>query len=471
MSAVPLLRLGWAAVLLFRCGGSAPPHHTPTTPDRLHSDTIRPERPYTAFAAEYWYTYTDESQLVGKIGTEARFGQFLQPALPITDFYDVAADPAVPMPDGTLRPGQVLRYLGGPQLNSYPVIVEALSPGLAGNSIRIETSAPTSGNRNNRKWTVKDHPTSPTVVEVFDELNRRNLEQAINGVSKLVRIAGPMNTRMIRLPGGPTAPFRPGQVNSHALSGGTMSTRARLQFGDNTAGRTAIYGVRFGEKRHIWLRTFLRFSPNWQIHANAGGAGSGSHKLMFVRYAKGSRAEFVADGGVRSWQYEVGGGLAGGTVVLRGRLPWHNVKSINELYGMQGWPWPDLYNDHNNPGTFKMFKAACQPPKNPYCGEGTGEWYEIIWHLKVGTADAPERIEMTQAMRQYTVGGVKHPLPWRFATEYKVASPGSVWSPIVKYEQGVNRNRQWDEPMWMDWAFYEIVDGEEFPNPWGLPGG
>jgi len=427
-----------------------------------------PPGAYTPFAAEYWYAYTDESQLVGKIGVEAQ-AQTQLPALPVEAFYDVIAAPAVPHPDGSIGPGWVLRYLGDPALNTYPIIIEAKAAGTAGNNIRIRTSLATSGNTRYRKWAILDI-TNPSTEEVYDELDRKNLAAKLAS-SLLVAIGGPLNDHYFKLPGGTEVP---GETNEHALAGGDATTRARIQFVDNVSGRTAVYGVGLGVggKRHIWLRTFLRFSPNWHIQSDLGGAGAGSHKLMFVRYQNSAaRADFTPDGGLRSWAYTVGGALAGGTVVEKGKLPWHNVKTINELYHVQGFPWPDLYNDEHNPGTFKMFRVGCQPPRNPYCGDGNGEWYEIIWHLKVGTPDAPERIELTQAMRQYTQAGVKTPLPWRIATEYKVASPGGVWRPMVKYEQGVNRNRQWDEPMWLDWAFFEIVDGDQFPNPWGLPGG
>jgi hypothetical protein len=71
--------------------------------------------------------------------------------------------------------------------------------------------------------------------------------------------------------------------------------------------------------------------------------------------------------------------------------------------------------------------------------------------------------------RQYTVGGAVAPSPWKIDATYLDVQPGQSFTGIANYQMGVNRNRWYDEPMFIYWGPYEIVDGSVYPNPWGLP--
>ena len=62
-----------------------------------------------------------------------------------------------------------------------------------------------------------------------------------------------------------------------------------------------------------------------------------------------------------------------------------------------------------------------------------------------------------------------NPGPWRINAHYSVAQTGQVFSGISHYAMGINRNRQYDEVMSHYWGPYEVVDGSQYPNPWGLP--
>jgi hypothetical protein len=129
---------------------------------------------------------------------------------------------------------------------------------------------------------------------------------------------------------------------------------------------------------------------------------------------------------------------------------------MNEAYGTTGWPFADA---------FPMISAPVGPSGAP-TGPGNGEWYEVVLHH----AAVGARAEHMLAWRQYTRAGEVAPGKWAIIGRWEEFTAGDTWRPLVRYEMGVNRNRQWDEPMSIYWGPYEIVDGSKYPNPWGLPG-
>ena len=235
--------------------------------------------------------------------------------------------------------------------------------------------------------------------------------------------------------------------------GPRLNTRAA-----NMPGRVALHGVRLGrEFTHVWVRQFIRFSPNFTTTSRTGGQNAASHKIMFLRYRESpARHEFVLDG-PRGIHHD--GGSPGITRVQEGTLPWHNVVGMNAQYRTKGWPYPDAY---------PLIKAPPAPgaPRGAPVGNGDGEWYEIVLHHKTEA----ERGEFTMYWRRYTSGGTVSPGAWKIDARYIVGKPGQEFRGVTVYTMGVNRNRQWDEDMYIYWGPNEIVDGSRYPNPWNLPG-
>lgn len=229
----------------------------------------------------------------------------------------------------------------------------------------------------------------------------------------------------------------------------TLNTRVR-----DMPGRVAIHGVRFAGLTNVWVRQFIRFSPNYTTIGRRGGQGASSHKMMFLRYEESSLRQSWVIEGPRGMTLETG--AQNELVARRGTLPWNNVRIMNQRYNVTGWPFPDGW---------PMFASAVGPRGAP-TGPGNGEWYEIVLHHKASGA----RGEHTLAWRRYTRDGKVDPTPWSFRAMWHEYRPGQTWKKIVKYEMGVNRNRQWDETMYVYWGPYEVVDGSRFPNPWDLPG-
>ncbi|HEX9894740.1 MAG TPA: hypothetical protein VGA78_12500, partial [Gemmatimonadales bacterium] len=87
-----------------------------------------PPGQYQTLFKKDWSTYADETALNGVVWVENHWNDLLEPKLPATDFYDLVPDPIF---------GKVVRYLGAVRLNSYPLVVEAVNPGTAGNLITI----------------------------------------------------------------------------------------------------------------------------------------------------------------------------------------------------------------------------------------------------------------------------------------------------------------------------------------------
>jgi hypothetical protein len=302
---------------------------------------------YQTIAKEDWSRYSEKGDLAGQFGVEGRLnecgrrnesgGTRCDPHLPVTEFYDLIADPIF---------GKVIRYNGGPHLN----------------------------------------------------------------------------------------------------------TRAT-----NMPGRVALHGVHLGgEYTHVWVRQFIRFSPNFTTTSKTGGQNAASHKIMFLRYRESpARHEFVLQG-ARGIHHD--GGNPGLTKSSEGTLPWHNVVAINAQYGLTGWPYPDAY---------PMIKAPVSALPRAPSGNGDGEWYEVVLHHKT----VAERGEFTMYWRRYTLSGAITPGAWKIDARFTMAKPGQVFRGVTVYTMGVNRNRQWDEEMYIYWGPHEIVDGTRYSNPWKLPGG
>lgn len=270
-------------------------------------------------------------------------------------------------------------------------------------------------------------------------------------------VPDPLFGKVVRYNGGPhlniADPTQPGRVATHQIAIGTLAGKPNATWWTAPDGKSWY-------PTHVWVRQFLRFSPNWTGLSQSGGQGSADYKTMFLRYYNSSaRHEFKVTA-IREWI--LSGGDPGLTQVSQGTLPWNTVLSINVQYGVSGYYGVDLY---------KMVKPTaldgkCYPSVVPCAPAGDSEWYEIVMHHKT----IGERGEFTQYVRRYTLGGAPNPGTWMINAHYFVGKAGEVFPGVSHYQMGVNRNRQYDWVMYHYWGPYEVVDGSVYPNPWGLPG-
>jgi hypothetical protein len=210
---------------------------------------------------------------------------------------------------------------------------------------------------------------------------------------------------------------------------------------------------------HVWVRQFIRFSPNWTPMSSLSGEGGPSYKTMFLRYwGSAARHEWTIDGPRGVFH---SGGNPGLTKVANGQLPWHNTVTMNVQCKTDGWSFPDFWPAIKTTGPYPSSPGNCA------YGPGNGEWVEVIFHHNTQGA----RGEFSMYWRQYTVGGAVAPSPWKINAWYLDVQPGQSFIGIANYQMGVNRNRWYDEPMFIYWGPYEVVDGSAYPDPWGVPGG
>lgn len=256
-----------------------------------------------------------------------------------------------------------------------------------------------------------------------------------------------------------TSTTRPGRTASHSIGLGKKSQiNASWWTPTCTMSPTACNVDWF--PTDVWAHQFLRFSTTWTSASATCGQGAADYKTIFLRYWS-SAARDELKFGTNGRGIIVSKGLPGLTMVSEGALSNQNAIPMSVQYpGSSGWPGYDGWPLTSAPGPF---------PSAPYgsgsnYGAGNGQWIEVAIHHK----SVAERLEFSVYWRQYTVGGVVDPQPWKIDGHYTQVTTGQVWRGLSNYVMGVNRNRCYDFAMSIDWGPYEVVDGSVYPNPWGL---
>lgn len=246
--------------------------------------------------------------------------------------------------------------------------------------------------------------------------------------------------------------------------GGMRAGRAIRYLGDPalnttstaTPGRIAIHTAHFPSAlENVWVRQFVRFTPNWTT-AGANPSGGTSYKMMFFRFdGAGFRLGHLINGS-RDEIMELGQGASGARLgAVEAKLPWDNhipVSLVDGIGGMDAWPM------------LKVGAVTGKPAR-----DGNGEWFEVVMHFE---KVAPMAMQGTLAKRQYTVSGAVSPGAWEVIAR-QVTHTGDpaveFVRPVVLYQMGVNRNKQWDTAMSIDWGRYELYDGRLQRNPLNVP--
>ncbi len=274
------------------------------------------------------------------------------------------------------------------------------------------------------------------------EGNRQTLPPALPITAFYDLVPDPIFGKVVRYNGDPslnTTNDNQGRIATHGTGLGSKSVQPTAAWLPQVEGDGSTYYY----PTDLWVSQFVRFDPQWSTV---------DYKAMFLRYRVGGRHEFKIGTGGRRIAHELGNPAAG-ALVGEGVLPISNVPTIDQLYGITGYPGPDA---------FPMINVAASPPMAP-SGNGNGEWWQIIIrHQKVGL----RRIGIAY-WRQYTVGGAVNPQPWKIVGRFSDFT--TIGNGINRYEMGVNRNDKWPAAMNLYWGPYEIVDGSRYPNPWNLP--
>jgi hypothetical protein len=277
---------------------------------------------------------------------------------------------------------------------------------------------------------------------MYVEGGRHTLPPALPVSAFFDLIPDPLFGKVVRYNGDPslnTTNDNEGRIAIHQVNvnkAGVQPTPAWLPVVES-GGTTYYY------PSHLWVSQFIRFDPWWTTV---------DYKTMFLRYRSGGRHEFHFGIGGRGIYHSIGNPGAG-TQLTSGGLSITNVITMDQQYGISGFPYVDDFPAH---------KAPPFPPQAP-SGNGNGEWIQVVMHHeKKGF-----RREGTTYWRQYTVGGVVNPQPWKIVSQGRDFTADGTG--INKYEMGVNRNDKWPAPMNLYWGPYEVVDGSVYPNPWNVP--
>jgi hypothetical protein len=228
--------------------------------------------------------------------------------------------------------------------------------------------------------------------------------------------------------------------------GGPWANTTRIS---TVLGAVATHVVKFPDIRNVWVRQFVRFSPNYWPRGATPAGHNDSYKLMFLRWDGAGFREAVTFSGAWRIAPEYGQGGSGGSVWPGSETP-------------VATPTPPDGGFANQYDIHSIFRRSY-----PTSQMGDGQWYEIVMgHLEL----APLTGRGIIAWRKYTVADVVNPQAWTvYIVDRTHTDSTKPWVPANRYDMGVNRNKSFDEDMTWDWGPYDIVDGSRFPNPFKIP--
>ena len=175
----------------------------------------------------------------------------------------------------------------------------------------------------------------------------------------------------------------------------------------------------------VWFRARVRFSAGWTPEGPIPVGAANSYKLLFILwqgYSQRAEIEFS-----NNTQYIIGFGFQGVTcnsATVPGAAPWGNVTT----------EWTDE------------------------------EWWEyIMYYEKTGGTSARQRFWK----RQLTVSGALDPQPFEFTGETKT-NCSSATPQARAINLGANKNKTTPADQYIYWGPFEVVNGVQYPNPWGV---
>ncbi len=189
----------------------------------------------------------------------------------------------------------------------------------------------------------------------------------------------------------------------------------------------------FGGKAldHIWYRFKMRWSPGWTTASPFPAGHANSYKLAF-------------------WYWE--SGFEG-----RGQIEISNTDQYLAGMGVRdpvAGQWL-RYGERSLPGSAPDFGRITSEWKD-------GEWWEYVIHYhKTGPTTA--RNEFWR--RRLTSKGAVAPGAWIYVgSEFS----GATTPRTTGIALGETKNKSNPSTMHIDWGPWEVVDGNEFPDPFGL---
>lgn len=179
----------------------------------------------------------------------------------------------------------------------------------------------------------------------------------------------------------------------------------------------------------LWLRWRMRYEPGWTTHGPDPAGSADSYKIAFF-----------------TWE-----GVGG-----RGELQLSNGTDYITGVGVQR---PD--------GSYLPYAETRLPGADADFGRVTsewsdGQWWEFVIHYR---RDARGGV-FQYWRRRLTASSRVQPGPWTYHGMRMDGPPGPR---VARVELGANRNRNNPRTMYLYWGPWEVVDGDRFPDPFGVP--
>jgi hypothetical protein len=196
--------------------------------------------------------------------------------------------------------------------------------------------------------------------------------------------------------------------------------------------------AKFTPMNKMWFRWRMKFSPGWTTVGPTPPAAN-SYKVAFWTFATHDGRGAVELTNTDQYLPEFGAlDRSTGQYVNYTETPlpgskanWGSVSSDASVYGSNAWQ--------------------------------DGQWWEfVVYYDKTGPASARQLFWR----RRLTANGIKQNNTWMFIGW---TMTGGTTPQVHQVELGANKNRSTPVEQYIYWGPWEVVDGEKYNNPFGMP--
>ena len=191
------------------------------------------------------------------------------------------------------------------------------------------------------------------------------------------------------------------------------------------------YAHSFSPISKLWFRFRMKYTPGWtSVGPNPPGHAN-SYKVAF-------------------WMWEQGMGWGS-----RGQIELSNTDEYIVGMGVSRNGTYVRYNETSLPGSTSWGNVTTE--------WSDGEWWEfVVYYQKTSTTSARQYLWK----RRLTQGGTIVNNSWHFiGWEYT----GAETPRVGEIRIGETKNKSNPHTMYISWGPWEVVDGDKFANPWGMP--
>ena len=226
----------------------------------------------------------------------------------------------------------------------------------------------------------------------------------------------------------------PGPIDNYVdlVSDGTFGKAARILQQAGTAGSPQMHQP-FTALDKAWVRWHIRYSPGWTAVGATGPSLGNAWKQMHL--------------------YMPGGGATGRT-----RLDVENSTQFGCGFSFPGRSYTETPLPGHQGGGAGCGTALVAGGVGDEFNDGA--WYEwIAYHEKTGATTGRIRYWHRQlAQSTFRFSG------W----SYTGATGADLFPQVHELALGVNKNRDTPADQYVYWGPFEVVDGSQYPDPWGV---